>query len=268
MNHPQYVHGYSSKESKRLQDQAQTLTDLLHHDTIYPADSRVLEVGCGVGAQTVILAENNPQAQILSLDVSSESVAAAKARVEEAGYLNVSFLQGDLFLLPFEDETFDHVFVCFVLEHLVHPRKALERLKCILKTGGSLTVIEGDHGSAYFLPDSAAAKKAIQCLIDLQAQTGGNALIGRQLYPLLSSASYRDVHVSPRMVYADESLPEMVDGFTRKTFNAMIEGVKERAINAKMISENEWEEGIRDLYRTSEKDGVFCYTFFKAVGIK
>lgn len=268
MNHPQYVHGYSSKESKRLQDQAQTLTDLLHHDTVYPADSRVLEVGCGVGAQTVILAKNNLQSQILSLDISSESVATAKARVEEAEYSNVSFLQGDLFSLPFEDEAFDHIFVCFVLEHLTHPQEALECLKCTLKTGGSLTVIEGDHGSAYFHPDSAAAKKTIQCLIDLQAQTGGNALIGRQLYPLLHSANYKDVHVSPRMVYADESLPEMVDGFTRKTFNAMIEGVKEQAINAKMIEEKEWNEGIHDLYRTSEKDGVFCYAFFKAVGIK
>jgi len=84
MNHSQYVHGYSSKESKRLQDQAQTLADLLHHDTIYPADSRVLEVGCGIGAQRGILAKNNPQNQILSLDISSESVTAAKARLEEA----------------------------------------------------------------------------------------------------------------------------------------------------------------------------------------
>jgi ubiquinone/menaquinone biosynthesis C-methylase UbiE len=268
MNHPQYVHGYSSKESKRLQDQAQTLTVLLHHDTIYPANSQVLEVGCGVGAQTLILAKNNPQTKIVSLDISSESVATAKARVEEAEYGNVSFLQGDLFSLPFEDETFDYLFVCFVLEHLVRPQMALESLKRILKTGGSLTVIEGDHGSAYFHPDSAAAKKTIQCLIDLQAQTGGNALIGRQLYPLLHSANYRDVRVSPRMVYADESLPAMVDGFTRKTFNAMIEGVKEQAIKAKMIEEKEWNKGIRDLYRTSEKNGVFCYTFFKAVGTK
>jgi ubiquinone/menaquinone biosynthesis C-methylase UbiE len=268
MNPPQYVHGYSSKESKRLQDQARTLTDLLHHDTIYPAGSRVLEVGCGVGAQTVILAKNNPRTQILSLDVSGESVATAKARVEKVEHGNVAFLQGDLFSLPFENEAFDHIFVCFVLEHLSQPRNALERLKRILKTGGSLTVIEGDHGSAYFYPDSAAAKKAIQCLIDLQAQQGGNALIGRQLYPLLCSANFKGVHVSPRMVYADDSLPEMVDGFTKKTFNAMIEGVKEQAINAKMIGENEWNKGIRDLYRTSEKDGVFCYTFFKAVGTK
>ena len=47
-----YVHGYSARESERLADQAQTLTELLHHDTHYPAGSRVLEVGCGIGAQT------------------------------------------------------------------------------------------------------------------------------------------------------------------------------------------------------------------------
>ncbi|TRO47971.1 methyltransferase domain-containing protein [Candidatus Bathyarchaeota archaeon] len=268
MNHLQYVHGYSSKEYKRLQDQAQTLTDLLHHDTIYPAESRVLEVGCGVGAQTMILAKNNPQNKIFSLDLSSESISTTKARLEAAEYSNVSFLQADLFSLPFEDETFDHVFVCFVLEHLLNPRKALESLRRILKTGGSLTVIEGDHGSAYFHPDSVAAKKTIQCLIDLQAKTGGNALIGRQLYPLLSSASYKEVHVSPLMVYADESLPAMVEGFTKKTFNAMIEGIKEQAINEKMIEEKEWNEGVSDLFRTSQKNSVFCYTFFKAVGIK
>jgi trans-aconitate methyltransferase len=47
---------------------------LLHHDTFYPADSRVLEAGCGVGAQTVILARNNPQARFTSIDASPASM--------------------------------------------------------------------------------------------------------------------------------------------------------------------------------------------------
>jgi cyclopropane fatty-acyl-phospholipid synthase-like methyltransferase len=55
-----YVHGYSDRENSRLCDQANTLTTLLHHDTIYLPGSRVLEAGCGVGAQTVILARNSP----------------------------------------------------------------------------------------------------------------------------------------------------------------------------------------------------------------
>ncbi len=67
------------------------------------------------------------------------------------------------------------------------------------------------------------------------------------------------------MVYVDASRPELVDGFTRKTFTAMIEGIREAAIKAKMIEPEEIDRGIRDLYRTTESDGVFCYTFFKAV---
>jgi hypothetical protein len=68
------------------------------------------------------------------------------------------------------------------------------------------------------------------------------------------------------MVYLDPSKPELVEGFTKKTFTAMIEGVRESAIQAGIIEEHVFEKGIRDLYRTAELDGVFCYTFFKAIG--
>jgi len=46
-----YIHGYDPQENIRLQDQATTMVDLLHSDTVYPAGSQVLEAGCGVGAQ-------------------------------------------------------------------------------------------------------------------------------------------------------------------------------------------------------------------------
>ncbi len=93
-------------------------------------------------------------------------------------------------------------------------------------------------------------------------------MIGRELYPLLTAAGYSSVRVSPRMVYVDSSKPELVDGFTKKTFTAMIEGVRESAIGAALIEPQDFDEGIRALYRTAESDGVFCYTFFKAVGRK
>jgi len=93
-------------------------------------------------------------------------------------------------------------------------------------------------------------------------------MIGRELYPLMRHAGYSTVRVSPRMVYADSSKPELVEGFTRKTFAAMIEGVREYAIQAGLVKEQGFEEEIRDLYRTAESDGVFCYTFFKAIGGK
>ncbi len=264
----QYVHGYSRREAERLADQANTLSSLIHEGTSYPAGSRVLEVGCGVGSQTIFLAANSPEAHITSIDVSEENLAEAKNRIAQKGFQNVSFQKANIFALPFEKNFFDHLFVCFVLEHLPQPEKALHALKEVLKPGGTITAIEGDHGSAYFHPDSIYARKAIQCLIDIQAAAGGNSLIGRQLYPLLTQAGYREVRVKPLMVYADSSRPEWVDGFTRKTFTAMVEGVKAKALEQKMMSEPDWEKGIADLYRSAEKDGVFCYTFFKAIGHK
>ena len=128
-----YVHGYHERESERLLDQAGSLVDLLHHDTAYPAGSRVLEAGCGVGAQTVTLAARSPQARFTSIDLSEETLEEARRRV--SGSDNVEFRQADIFDLPFEPGSFDHVFVCFVLEHLAEPVAALERLKAMLRPG-------------------------------------------------------------------------------------------------------------------------------------
>jgi hypothetical protein len=133
-----------------------------------------------------------------------------------------------------------------------------------LKPGGTITVIEGDHGSAYFYPDSDFAHHAVRCQVALQARAGGNALIGRALYPLLREAGFSEVHVSPRMVYVDSSKPDLVEGFTRKTFTAMIEGIRKPSLESRMMSEADFDKGIADLHRTAEADGVFCYTFFKA----
>jgi SAM-dependent methyltransferase len=268
MSNNTYVHGYSQTESQRLIDQAMTLSRLLHHDSIFHPAGKVLEAGCGRGAQTVILAPQNPECAFISVDISEESLVKAREMVREKEIRNVRFQQADVFNLPFADESFDHVFVCFLLEHLQAPGEALACLKRVLKKGGTITVIEGDHGSAYYHPRSAAAQATIQCLIDLQAGMGGNSLIGRELYPLLSSAGFAGLSVSPRTVYADAGRPEWVEGFTQKTFIAMVEGVKEQAIRQGLMSADEWRKGIDDLYRSSGKEGTFSYTFFKAIGRK
>ena len=263
-----YVHGYSAREEERLVDQASALSDLLHAGMRYPAGSRVLEAGCGVGAQTLALARNSPGARFTCVDVSAESLAAARARARVAGLANVTFQQADLFALPFPEASFDHVFLCFVLEHLARPADALAALVPRLRPGGTLTVIEGDHGSTFFHPDDADARRAVDCLVALQARAGGDALIGRRLYPLLSGAGLHEVTVAPRMVYVDASRPEWVQGFTLDTFTAMVEGVRERALAAGLVGEAAWDRGVAGLRRAAGPDGVFCYTFFKGVGVR
>ncbi len=268
MSDGEYVHGYSETEASRLGDQAATLSELLHHDTRYSAGSRVLEAGCGVGSQTQFLVANSPEARFTSIDISSASLDQARAMIRQKGFTNVEFQIGNVFDLQFPEAAFDHVFVCFLLEHLSDPITALQSLRRVLRPGGTLTVIEGDHGSFYCYPETAEARRTVECLIECQAVIGGDACIGRRVYPLLTQAGFRDVRVSPRMVYADSSRPEWVEGFSKKTFIAMVEGVREQAIEAGLIDAAAWEKGIRDLYRATEHDGTFCYCFFKGVGIR
>jgi SAM-dependent methyltransferase len=261
-----YVHGYSTTEATRLGDQADTLAELLHHDTHYPDGARVLEAGCGVGAQTVHLLRHSPKARFTCIDREPSSLAAARDTIADmpGAVDHVEFVQGDLFHLPFPEASFDHVFVCFVLEHLARPQEALYALKRVLLPGGTLTVIEGDHGSTFFHPDSPEAKRTIDCLVQAQAHGGGDANIGRRLYPLLTESGLEDVQVSPRFVYADGSRPRWVDGFTCKTFIAMVEGAREASLRLGLIREEEWSAGIAALKRAAKGDGTFCYTFFKA----
>lgn len=263
-----YVHGYDEAARLRLRDQAAALDELLHSDTLYEPGSKVLEAGCGVGAQTLALARNSPEARILSIDISQESLNEAQANVRAAGFTNVQFRHADIYDLPFQPESFDHLFVCFLLEHLAQPEEALRRLRPLLRTGGTITVIEGDHGSTYFHPEDPAAREAIRMQVELQRAAGGDADIGRRLFPLITSAGFANVRVSPRMVYVDGSRPELAESFTRRTFTAMIQGVREEAIAAGMVAPEVFDAGIRGLKRAAEPDGVFCYTFFKAVAYR
>jgi hypothetical protein len=137
----------------------------------------------------------------------------------------------------------------------------------LLRPGGTLTVIEGDHGSVLMHPESAAAHDAVFGLVELQRRAGGDACIGRRLQPLLAESGLREVRVQPRVAYADGSRPDWAEGFTRRTFAAMVEGVREPVLAAGLSTPERFDEGLRALLRAAEPDGTFCYTFFKATAV-
>lgn len=135
-----------------------------------------------------------------------------------------------------------------------------------MKKGCTITTIEGDHGSANFYPYSPFAQEVINLQVELQSKSGGNALIGRQLYPLLIESNFKNCIVSPRMVYVDSSKPVLVKGFIHNTFIAMIEGIKEKAINSSLIDKTSFDRGIKDLYRHHNRMAFFVILFFKGIG--
>jgi hypothetical protein len=84
----------------------------------------------------------------------------------------------------------------------------------------------------------------------------------------LNAAEFKEAVVSPRIVYVDSSKPGFVEGFSKNTFIAMVESVKEHALSLNLIDEDTWNKGISDFYRATGEDGTFCYTFFKGRAVK
>ena len=262
------VHGYSGFETDRLNDQARSIAEFIHYDSVWEEGSVVLEVGCGVGAQTKILARQNPGCRFLAIDRSERSILAAKADRELKTLRNAEFVHLDAFGLERLGRPFDHVFVCFVLEHLNDPLQLLKLLYAYLPPGGTITVVEGDHGSAYFHPETEAAVRAVAAQVGYQRENGGNANIGRQLQPLLVRSGFTEAKVSPRAIYVDDNNPTLKENFILKTFTAMIEGMKDPIVAAGVAKERTMVEGIRDLKRTNYPGGTFSYTFFKGTAKK
>jgi ubiquinone/menaquinone biosynthesis C-methylase UbiE len=265
----EYIHGYSDTESQRLRDQGQTLEQMLHAGVRFPKGATVLEAGCGVGCQTVTLAQNSPGAQFVSIDQSAESVDEARQAVEAAGLTNVTLQQADVYDLPFDDSQFDHIFVCWVLEHLPKPVVALKALKRLLKKDGTITVIEGDHASCFFRPKSKAAQKLWDCLIAMEKQGGADPTIGRFLSPLLRTAGFADIAISPLVVYADHNTPELMTGFVEKAMIEMMAGMRDKALDGQFTNQEEWDRGMADFHKIlSEPAGAFSLTIYKATAMQ
>ncbi len=264
-----YVHGYSARESQRLGDQAAILAQLLHQGTAYAVGHRVLEAGCGVGAQTLELARRNPGARFTSVDISEQSLSQARTRATAQGLDNVTMECADVTCLPYPDAAFDDVFVCFLLEHLADPDAALAELKRVLRPGGSLTVIEGDHGSCFWSPRGEAAPLVWQCLIEEQQALGHHPLIGRELYPLLRRAGFAAPQVTPRWLYADAAQPELLVGGIDRIFVPMVATARQASLQAGRCDAATWERGMREMANVAgDRSGSLFYTWFKGVARK
>ncbi|MDP8922924.1 MAG: methyltransferase domain-containing protein [Chloroflexota bacterium] len=114
-------------------------------DVHFGPASRVLEVGCGTGPVTRILASWPGVAEAVGIDPSP--VFIAKARELARGVGNATFEQASGLALPFEDRSLDVVVMHTTLCHIPEPERALGEAHRVLRPGGWLAVFDGDYAS-------------------------------------------------------------------------------------------------------------------------
>src|SRR3989442_308657 len=129
-----YLHGYSSKEQHRLYHQARFYEKYVYEKINFTKASHIIEVGCGVGAQTEILLERFPHLHIQGVDLSSAQIAQAKKHLSkfvQSGQIKFNIENAEK--LPYKNKSFDGAFLCWFLEHVQNPIKILKEVRRVLK---------------------------------------------------------------------------------------------------------------------------------------
>ena len=98
---------------------------------------KLLEVPVGTGVLTMPVYKDLPEAEITCLDYSADMMGAAKKRAEAAGINHITFVQGDVGALPFEDERFAIVLSLNGFHAFPDKEAAWRETYRVLKKGGT-----------------------------------------------------------------------------------------------------------------------------------
>lgn len=181
-------------ESARLAERAGLRLEgfgdlLIRHG--FTSQSRILEVGIGHGIRARLMTEILEGAEVVGVDRSHELLSVARERNADAKGL--SFVESDLYNLPFATGSFDFVYARLVFMHLNDPLKALRELKRMLRPGGRILIEDADRDCMFFEPAPASFAAFWEKVQEGQRRLGGDPNVGRKLASLLKESEFVDV---------------------------------------------------------------------------
>ena len=230
-------------------------------------DSRILDCGCGPGSVTVGLAQWAPAGQTVGIDLGAEQLDGARALARDLGVENVTFRQGDIFDLPFDDDSFDVVFSQAVLFHIPNHEKALAEIKRVLRPGGLVALRDAINAFIMIWPEEPLVREIAGMIRRGAQRSGGNPDVGRELGTLLHAAGFEDVFFT--LSFLQPERPE-----ERAEYFSLYAGAVEGDLTALAVSEG-WSTAerltqaaaqCRDL--ASKPGSIWALPFGQAVGRK
>jgi ubiquinone/menaquinone biosynthesis C-methylase UbiE len=192
-----YVHGYGTPEQERLVAQAEHWRrPLICDGTQLKPGTRLLEIGCGVGAVLAVLGQEYRGIELTGIDVEPGQLEFARTHLARTG-VDATLIEGDAAALPFSDASFDHVWTMWFLEHLADPVAALCEARRVLAPGGRITSIEVDYGTCFASPSTPALDALFAEVVDAMSAAGWSDA-GTRLPGWLADAGFREIDEGTR----------------------------------------------------------------------
>jgi ubiquinone/menaquinone biosynthesis C-methylase UbiE len=263
----EYLHGYTSHEQMRLYAQARVLEESVFRGVDFSKCKKVLEVGCGVGAQTEILLERFPHLELVSVDRSEEQVEQAKNHFRKhINQKRVDFRVVDAAQMSFEEKSFDGAFLCWVLEHVTDSVRILTEVKRCLKPGGKIFLNEVFNQLMFIHPESQAVQTYWRHYNELQREMLGDPYLGAKIGNYLSEAGFLKIETQMEKEFWDRRNPERRK-FVANYWSELLMSAAPTLLKSGKTDEYTVNQVKGDLSRVgSDPNGIIFFAWMKGMG--
>ncbi len=261
-----YLHGFTAEERDRLYRQARFLEYKVHENLPFRRRRKLLEVGCGVGAQTEILLRRFPELHVTGVDSSPDNLASARDYLTGLGWAKDRYdlMVGDARSLDLPADSFDAAFLCWILEHVGDPARVLSEIRRLLRPGANIVITEVQNATFFLDPYSPNTLAYWMAFNDHQIEMGGDPFVGAKLGNLLQSGGYRDITTKVRTFHLDNRRAEERREFIAFWAELLLSGCDQLRKAGKVTAEIV--DGMKDELEAVSRDpnAVFFYSFVQA----
>jgi SAM-dependent methyltransferase len=261
-----YLHGFTPEEQERLRRQARFVEHHVHEGLPFRRARQLIEVGCGVGAQTEILLRRWPELSVTGVDASPTNLERARSNLTALGWLEGRWTLSlqDAARMSFPADSFDAGFVCWLLEHVADPTRILAEMRRVLRSGSPVVVTEVQNASFFLDPYSRHTQAYWLAFNDHQLELGGDPFVGAKLGNLLQSGGFRDITTAVRTIHLDNRAPGEREEFLGYWTELLLSGAAGLQAAGKVS-----EETVRGMEEelaavAHDPDAVFFYSFVQA----
>lgn len=183
-------------QTERLRQQAQAVrgieAGILRSAGIQPGND-VLELGCGPGFVTDLLAELAPEGSLYAVEPSPTLLAQVEGNVRNKPARGLFPIQAYGDRLPVPDGSIDFSYARFVLQHIPHPDTVVSEIHRVIRPGGHFCAVDSDDGLVVFHPEDPRVSQVLRAAQATQEDKGGDRFIGRKLPHMMTKAGFVNV---------------------------------------------------------------------------